>query len=166
MFLYTLLLCTRFILFIYTHYCIKLAPQGVIVGGLRPRITFLHKIDYISFLFFLSIKTNLSIYHDIRLHTSYNSMTTIPLPDLSLFNISHTLFTLPPKQLIQSTNNKFFKFYLFNLWFIYQFKHIINHHDFNLIIQSIIFSFHHNIHNTFFTHLNHIKFNLHPLFII
>jgi len=127
-----------------------------------------HYLNYTKLItsFFYSFYQSKHTYRYTTIFDYTHYMTTIPIPDMQLAALPPSLFTLPPNDIIQSTNNKFFKFYLFTLWFISQFKHQINHHDFNLIVQSIIFSFHHNIHNTFFTHLNHIKLDLHSLFMI
>ena len=75
------------------------------------------------------------------------STASIPLPNLDSLLAPIHLFSSYNHFI--STNNKFFKFYLFTLWFLLHFKHSINTHDFNLIIQSLVNSFHNQSHNAF-----------------
>ena len=78
-------------------------------------------------------------------HNNY----TIPLPDFNGLLAHPNSFIIQNNYHFNPTNHKFLKFYLFTLWFFLHFKHSINTHDFNLIINSIFISFHNNSHNAF-----------------
>ena len=84
-------------------------------------------------------------FHDTLM--SHNN--TIPLPDLNHLLAHPHSFIIQNTNHFNPTNHKFLKFYLFTLWFFLHFKHSINTHDFNLIINSIFISFHNNSHNAF-----------------
>jgi len=98
------------------------------------------QIDY--YFPFLYYYTHIHIHH-----MSHNN--TIPLPDLNGLLAHPHSFIIQNNNHFNPTNHKFLKFYLFTLWFFLHFKHSINTHDFNLIINSIFISFHNNSHNHF-----------------
>jgi len=109
-------------------------------------ISLFSQID-LHFLFIL-LQYTLPLHYTATIYTTtYMSTASIPLPNLDSLLAPIHLFSSYNHFI--STNNKFFKFYLFTLWFLLHFKHSINTHDFNLIIQSLVNSFHNQSHNAF-----------------